>query len=227
MISTFIKAYPFLLGYDGENMKIEKIGDNIIRVTISYNDLEERNVDLNALNYNTPAAQEFLWDLMEQAEEQLGFNLTDSQLIIEPVPDSNEGFVITITRIDEDGEFESIHKYIKNRMKKSDLRVKKKSRKVSSPLLLYSFRTLNDICELADKLDMHYSGESTLYRCRDTYYLSLTRSGLLSSDVKMFELMLAEYGTKIANTNFFDGYLNEYGEKIIEYNALEVLRRFY
>ncbi len=208
-------------------MKIEKIGDNIIRVTISYNDLEERNVDLNALNYNTPAAQEFLWDLMEQAEEQLGFNLTDSQLIIEPVPDSNEGFVITITRIDEDGEFESIHKYIKNRMKKSDLRVKKKSRKVSSPLLLYSFRTLNDICELADKLDMHYSGESTLYRCRDTYYLSLTRSGLLSSDVKMFELMLAEYGTKIANTNFFDGYLNEYGEKIIEYNALEVLRRFY
>ncbi len=208
-------------------MKIEKISENIIKVTISYNDLEERNVDLNALNYNTPAAQEFLWDLMEQAEEQLGFNLTDSQLIIEPVPNSNEGFVITITRIDEDGEFESIHKYIKNRMKKSDLRVKKKSRKVSSPLLLYSFRTLNDICELADKLDMHYSGESTLFRCRDTYYLSLTRSGLLSADIKMFELMLAEYGTKIANINFIEGYLNEYGEKIIEYNALEVLRKFY
>lgn len=208
-------------------MKIEKISENMIRVTISYNDLEERNVDLNALNYNTPAAQEFLWDLMEQAEEQLGFNLTDSQLIIEPVPDSDEGFVITITRIDEDGEFESIHKYIKSRMKKSDLRVKKKSRRVSSSLLLYSFRSLNDICELADKLDMHYSGESTLYRCRETYYLSLTRSGLLSSDIKMFELMLAEYGTKITNTNFMEGYLNEYGEKIIEYNALEVLRRFY
>jgi adapter protein MecA 1/2 len=208
-------------------MKIEKISENIIKVTISYNDLEERNVDLNALNYNTPAAQEFLWDLMEQAEEQLGFNLTDSQLIIEPVPDSNDGFVITITRIDEDGEFESIHKYIKNRMKKSDLRVKKKSRKISSPLFLYSFRSLNDICELADKLDMHYSGESTLFRCRDTYYLSLTRSGLLSTDIKMFELMLAEYGTKIANINFIEGYLNEYGEKIVEYNALEVLRKFY
>lgn len=208
-------------------MKIEKISENMIRVTISYNDLEERNVDLNALNYNTPAAQEFLWDLMEQAEEQLGFNLTDSQLIIEPVPDTSEGFVITITRIDEDGEFESIHKYIKSRMKKSDLRVKKKSRKVSSPLLLYSFRTLNDICELADKLDIHYNGESTLYRCRDTYYLALTRSGLLSSDIKMFELMLAEYGTKITNVNFMEGYLNEYGEKIIEYNALEVLRKFY
>ncbi len=208
-------------------MKIEKISENIIKVTISYNDLEERHVDLNALNYNTPAAQEFLWDLMEQAEEQFGFNLTDSQLIIEPIPDSSDGFVINITRLDEDGEFESIHKYIKNKMKKSDLRVKKKSRKVSSPLLVYSFKTLNDICELANKLDMHYSGESTLYRCRETYYLSLTRSGLLSADMKMFELMLAEYGTKIANTSFIEGYMNEYGDKIIEYNALEVLRKFY
>ena len=46
-------------------MKIERIGDNIIRVTITYSDLEERNVDLNALNYNSPAAQEFsgtLWN---------------------------------------------------------------------------------------------------------------------------------------------------------------------
>ena len=38
-------------------MKIERIGDNIIRVTITYRDLEERNVDLNALNYNSPASQ--------------------------------------------------------------------------------------------------------------------------------------------------------------------------
>ena len=211
----------------GDTMKIERIGENIIRVTITYNDLEERNVDLNTLNYNTPAAQEFFWDLMEQAEEQLGFSLTDSQLIIEPIPDSNDGFVINITKLDDDGEFESIHKYIKNRMRKSDLRVKKKSRRVSSPLLIYSFRSLEDISELAEKLDMHYSGESTLYKCRDTYYLTLTKSGLLSADMKMFELMLAEYGTKVTNISFIDGYLNEYGQKIIESNALEVLREFY
>jgi adapter protein MecA 1/2 len=223
-IRACMKKYA---GFIGVAMKIERIGDNIIRVTITYNDLEERNVDLNALNYNSPAAQEFFWDLMEQAEEQLGFNLTDSQLIIEPVPDSDEGFVINITRVDEDGEFESIHKYIRNRMKKSDLRLKKKSRRISSPLLVYSFRSLDDICELADKLDLHYSGESSLYRCRDLYYLTLSKSGLLSPSLKMFELMLAEYGTKITNINFMEGYLNEHGEKIVESNALEVLRRFY
>jgi len=208
-------------------MKIERISENIVKVTISYNDLEERNIDLNTLNYNTPAAQEFFWDLMEQAEEQLGFSLSDSQLIIEPIPDSNDGFVITITRVDEDGEFESIHKYIKSRMKKSDLRVKKKGKKICSPLYIYSFKSINDVCGLANKLESIYSGESSLYRYRDTYYLTLTRSGLLPANTKVFELMLNEFGTKVNSISFFDGYLNEYGEKVIEYNALDVLKKFY
>jgi adapter protein MecA 1/2 len=112
-------------------------------------------------------------------------------------------------------------------MKKSDLRVKKKSRRVSSPFLIYSFRSLDDIYELANKLEMHYSGESTLYRCRDAYYLVLSKSGLLTYNMKMFEMLLAEYGTKITNINFMEGYLNEYGEKITEANAFEILRKFY
>lgn len=208
-------------------MKIERISENIIKVTVSYNDLEDKNIDLDTLNYNTAAAQEFFWELMEQAEEQLGFSLSDSQLIIEPIPNSDEGFVITITRIDEDGEFESIHKYIKNRMKKSDLRIKKRGRKVSSPLLIYSFRELNDVCELAGKLEDIYSGDSTLYRQGGTYYLALSRSGLSQANSRLFGLILNEYGIRIANANFYEGYLNEHGEKIIESNALEILKKFY
>jgi adapter protein MecA 1/2 len=208
-------------------MKIEKISENIIKVTISLNDLEERNIDLNTLNYNTPAAQEFFWDMMEQAEEQLGFSLSDSQLIIEPLPDTSEGFIITITKVDEDGDFESIQKYIKSKMKKSDLRVKKKSRKVCSSLFIYSFRDIDDVCSLARKLDGLYIGDTTLYRCKDTYYLVLSRSGLTATNAKLFELTLNEYGTKVGNISFFEGYLNEYGEKIMEYKALEMLRQYF
>jgi adapter protein MecA 1/2 len=72
-----------------------------------------------------------------------------------------------------------------------------------------------------------YSGESTLYRCRDTYYLSLTRSSVQSPESKQLEICLGEYGSKIGNINFYDGYLNEYGEKIIDGNALEVLRLYF
>lgn len=208
-------------------MKIEKINENVIKVTISMNDLEARNIDLNALNYNSPAAQELFWDMMEQAEEQFGFNLSDSQLIIEPTPDSNDGFIITITKVDEDGDFESIQKYIKSKLKKSDLRVKKKSRKVCSPVVVYSFAGIDDICLLAKKLESIYCGDSTLYKCRDTYYMTLTRSSLQTPDSKLLELCLGEYGKKVPNISFFEGYLEEYGDKIIDGNALEILRQYF
>jgi adapter protein MecA 1/2 len=208
-------------------MKIEKINENMIKVTISLNDLEERHIDLNALNYNSPAAQELFWDMMEQAEEQFGFNLSDSQLIIEPIPDSNEGFIITITKLDEDGDFESIQKYIKSKLKKSDLKIKKKSRKICSTVIIYSFYSIDDVCALSKKMESMYSGDSTLYKCKDTYYLAMTRSGLAPTDSKVFEIYLNEYGKKVSNINFFEGYLNEYGEKIIDSNALEILRKYF
>jgi adapter protein MecA 1/2 len=208
-------------------MKIEKVSENMIKVTISLNDLEERNIDLSALNYNSPAAQELFWDMMEQAEAQYGFNVADSQLIIEPSPDSDDGVIITITRVDEEGDFESIQKYIRSKLKKSDLKVKKKSRKVCSTSSIYSFHSIDDIAMLGKRLENIYSGESTLYKCRSTYYLVLSRNNICIEDMRMFDLLLDEHGKKVPNTSFIEGYLNEYGEKMIDSEALEVLGKYF
>jgi adapter protein MecA 1/2 len=208
-------------------MKIEKVSDNEIKVTISISDLQERNIDLNSLNYNSPAAQELFWDMMEQAEVQYGFNTSDSQLCIEALPDSDDGFIVTITKIDEDGDFESIHKYIKSKFKKNDLKVKRKNRKVYSTLMIYSFSDFDDLCSLSKKISSMYSGDSSLFKYKDTYYLVLTRSSLTISNTKLFEVLLGEYGNKITNVSFYEGFLNEYGTKIIEYNAIEVLNNYF
>jgi len=208
-------------------MKIEKIGANIIKVTISLDDLEERNIDLSSLNYNSPATQELFWDMMEQAEIQFGFNLSDSQLIIEPVPDIDEGFIITITKMDEDGDFESIQKFIKSKLKKTDLRVKKKTRRLYSTMIIYSFNCFDDLSLLCKKIYSVYSGESSLFKCKNTYYLVLLRNNFTVPDAKKFEIILSEYGKKVSNVSFYEGYLNEYGTKIIENNALEVVNSYF
>ena len=208
-------------------MKIEKISENIIKITISLNDLEERNIDLNSLNYNSPAAQELFWDMMEQAEIQFGFNISDSQLIIEPMPYDNNGFIITITRLDGDGDFESIHKYIKSRFKKTDVRVKRKTKKILSAIVIYAINSFEDLCALSGKLQSLYTGESTLYKCRSTYYLLMTRSSITVTNYKLFENLLNEYGKKVHNTGFYEGYLNEYGEKIVEGNAIQTINAYF
>ena len=208
-------------------MRIEKINDNKIKVTISLNDLKERNLDLNTLNYNSPAAQELFWEMMEQAEVELGFNATDSQLCIEAIPDSDEGFIITISKIDEDGDFESIQKYIKNKFKNTDLKVKKKTRKVCSTILIYSFVEFDDLCNLSKRLESLYSGDSCLYKFKDTYYLALTRNSFKLQNIKFFESLMGEYGRKITNTSFYEGYLNEYGDRIIPENAIEIINNYF
>lgn len=208
-------------------MKIEKISENKIKVTISPDDLEERNIDLSSLNYNSPATQELFGDLMEKAELEFGFNAADSQLCIEAVTDSREGFIITITKLDEDGDFESIQNFIKNRFRKSDLKVKRKNRKICSAIMIYSFNNFDDICALCDKVDSLYSGDSTLYKLKEVYYLLLTKNSFNSADVKRLEAILSEYGRKISNVGFYEGYLNEHGTKIIEYNAFDIIRSYF
>lgn len=39
-------------------MKIERFGENRIRIFVSYDDLEERDIDLDAFSYNSPETQE-------------------------------------------------------------------------------------------------------------------------------------------------------------------------
>jgi len=206
-------------------MRIEKVNENVLKVTITLNDLEERNIDLGSLNYNSPAAQELFWDMMERAEEEYGFASNDSQLIFEASPENEEGFVVTITKIDSDGEFESIQKYIKSKYKNSDLRQKKKKSKVCSALKIYCFNSIDDLCKLSKQIIPFYKGESTVTKYKNCYYLLLTGSSASSS--KSLGILLDEYATQVTNTSFFEGYLNEYGEKIIEDNALETLNSFF
>ncbi len=206
-------------------MRIEKVNENVLRVTITLNDLEERNIDLGSLNYNSPAAQELFWDMMEKAEEEYGFASNDSQLIFEASPENEDGFVVTITKVDSDGEFESIQKYIKSKYKNSDLRQKKKKSKVCSALKIYCFESLDDLCRLAKQITAVYKDESTLFKCKNSYYLLLTGSS--SSASQSLDNIMCEFSTQVSNASFFEGYLNEYGEKIIEDKAIETLISYF
>lgn len=201
-------------------MKIERVGENKIRIFVSYDDLEERDIDLDAFNYNSPETQELFWDLMEQAEIELGFEAQESQLCIEAVSDTDHGFVITITRIEEESEFESIQKFIKNRYRKKDLSVKNKSQKICSTLLIYAVEGFEDLCGLCSLISPLYSGRSRAYVLDSTYYLVLSGVEGNVSNRRQFESILGEYADKMQSVDFLEGYLNEYGKKLVSDDAV-------
>ena len=208
-------------------MKMERISENKIRITISTKDLTERNISADSLNYNSREARELFWDMMQKAEIEFGFTTADAQLCIEAVPHATDEFIITITKVEEglDDKFYSIHKYIKSKYKKSELLAKKRSKRPCSPILIYSFQSIQDLKNLSSRILKHYQGKSSLYRASGTYYLILFKSAWMSN----FPLVpiLQEYGNKISYISFCEGFLNEYGVKISEENALQVIQEFY
>jgi adapter protein MecA 1/2 len=201
-------------------MKIERVGENKIRIFVSYDDLEERDIDLESFNYNSPETQELFWDLMEQAEIELGFEAQESQLCIEAVSDVDHGFVITITRMEEESEFESIQKFIKNRYRKKDLSFRKKTSKICSALLIYAIDSFDDLCELCSLIDPLFSGRSRVYSLEGAYYLVIGATEGNVVNRKHFESILGEYGDKMQNVDFLEGFLNEYGKKLVSDNAI-------
>lgn len=208
-------------------MKMERVSENKIRITVPFRDLEDRNLNLTSFNYNNPEAQELLWDMMEQAESELGFDATTSQLCVEAYPGNEDDFIITITRLPDMEEFESIQKYIKNKYTKRELRTKKRTKKLVVSVVIYSFTDVDDTCMMANVLQNVYNGESNLYKCGDTYYLQFCKNGFTLIDFKDMEPQLGEYGNRITNVGFYEGYLNEYGTKIITGNAIEMMNSYF
>ena len=208
-------------------MKIEKISENKIKVTLSITDLKERNIDFSSLSYNSPQAQELFWDMMHQAEIEYGFSASNAQLFIEATPGSGDNLVITVTKVEEDGDFESIHKYIKNKFKKSELKIRKKGKKVLSSISIYSFEEFEDVCLATSEISDLYFGDSTLYKHDKLFYLIISNTSIAGSNSENFDSLIAEYGKKVANTAFVEGFLNEYGTKMIEYDALNILKKYF
>jgi adapter protein MecA 1/2 len=205
-------------------MKIEQITENIFRVTITLHDLKERNMDVNTIDINSPQTISLFNELMEQVASQFGFDFSGTQLIIDPVPNNDNSFDITITRLDDEIDFESIHKYIKNRYKKSDIRVKKRTSNIMMNIMAFSFISLDDVTCLSNAISGIYSGSSTLYKMESKYYLILSKNNIKISDERILESHLTEFGVKINNPSSFEGYLNEYGQVMIEHNAIEILK---
>ncbi|MDD4189216.1 MAG: adaptor protein MecA [Eubacteriales bacterium] len=203
-------------------MEIEKLSENVIKVTITPSDLEERDIDLDSLTYNSPEAKELFFDMIEQAEMELGFSVSESQVVIEPSTEEYDGFVITITRLDDKSDFDSLQKLIKSKSGKSKSKAALAGKILRASLVYYT-ESFDDMCLLCDKLSAVFKGKSSLYGNNGKYYLVLGKEKFSSVNVVALMGILEEYALKTSSSVFYEGYLNEYGTLIIKDDAIPTI----
>lgn len=88
-------------------MKIERISENQIRCTLYKADLADKELLLTELAYGTDKAKELFRELMQQASNELGFEVDNIPLMIEAIPVSKDCLVLIITKVEDPDELDT------------------------------------------------------------------------------------------------------------------------
>ncbi len=81
-------------------MKIEKISDNKIKITLTIEELSERKITLKDIEKNHAKAQNLFMDLIEESNLHDDFINENTELFVEASSDNSNFFMVTITKID-------------------------------------------------------------------------------------------------------------------------------
>lgn len=66
-------------------LRIEKLTENKIRITLSLDDLEEQNIDLHTFMSSSVESQDLFYNMLDKAEKEVGFKTKDYKLMIEAI----------------------------------------------------------------------------------------------------------------------------------------------
>ena len=126
-------------------MRIEKINENQIRCILSKKDLADRQIKLSELAYGSEKARDLFRDMIEQANDEFGFEADDMPLMIEAMPLSGENIILQITKIENPEELEDGFIFPEIQGWKAD--------DFSSQTEVFAFKSLDQIERVAYLLD--------------------------------------------------------------------------
>ncbi len=209
-------------------MKVEKINENKIRITLTLEELSKRKISIKDIEKNSVLARELFVNLIEEYNLEEDFPLDGSQFFIEARSDSSNLFIVTITKIENMPEVETYDLPQKAKIKKKN---KKDSNNLKQPLnytidsFVYMFDSLETILEMCDKTKKEklFFGKNSLYKNENNYFLIFSKSSVKNKKFIKTFVFLSEYCSTYYSYDIFGISIKEKSKIIIENNALQKL----
>ena len=181
-------------------MRIERLSDDKVKVTLTETDLMGMNIKVEQLRPDSHELHTFLFNIMETIKEETDFNPYNGQVVVEATP-SNEGISIIISKI-----CACRSKISQSQFKK----VKSITPHMRAPEVhIFCFGGIDEVCGAIVEIGEDTLLESALYKYENRYYYVLCDAkkhtkclGVLfeysSYREKLKETFLKEHGTLIA-----------------------------
>ena len=183
-------------------MRIEKLNDDKIKVTLTTSDLINLDIDVKQLAPNSKELHTFLFHIMETIREETGFNPYSGQVVVEATP-SSDGISIMVSRLNANS------KRITRTQFKNASSVKTKLKKSVNNKIFY-FDNFDDLCSALKELDSDSLLAGSLYRLNSTYSFAINSE---SAHEKCRSIM-AEFSAGQSGYPLQMTYIMEHGQLI-------------
>lgn len=193
-------------------MKVEKINENKVKIILSFEELEMRNITLYDIEKNNSAAKKLFTSLIEESNLDEEFELEDSQLFIEASSDNTNTFILTITRTDDLPDLNNYTKKETPQLYKIDSR-------------LYEFSSIDvilDFCQMAKNENLFF-GQNTLYKYENKYFILFSETAIKNKKFIKTYVMLSEYCSRYFSYDLFYNTIIEKSKIVVSNRALQKL----
>lgn len=206
-------------------MRFEKLTENKIRITLSNEDLAAKDIDCHSFMANSAESQDLFFDMLEEAEKEIGFITKNYTIRIEALAVSGGDFIITVTRSLPD----SISSKTSSKMKttpRKKVHIKRKNMTTNCKNVIYRFDNFDDFCSYAhflesEKIDFKKFAKSiVLYEYKNSYYLAFYTINVVYPNLKRFLSSITEFASYVNNSELFTPKLMEAGKVIMKNNAI-------
>lgn len=197
-------------------MKVEKISNIKVKITLSFEELIERNISLTDLVKDSSKIQQVFFNIFDETDLDEDFLQEDSQLLVEATTSNDNLFIITVTKLIDD-IIPNINSFIP---KSKNI---KTTYKVSSNI--YSFNTLDKIMDFAKKAlkENLYLGLNSIYKYNNLYYVIFKSTTVANKKFLKTFIVLSEFCDKYYSNNIYQAALLEKSQCILKNRALQKL----
>lgn len=203
-------------------LKIEKISENKLKIILTLDELEKREISLKDLENDTTLAKELFLELIEENNLDEEFKLDNSQLLIEASSDCENLFVVTITKLDINVPLTQNQETLTQKGI-----VKSNSDDYTLSSNIYSFSSMDtiiDFCKICKSHDLFY-GRNSLYKFSSDYYLIFSKNCIKNKKFIRTFSFISEYCKSYYNMPLLETSIKEKAKLIIKNNAIDKLSK--
>lgn len=214
-------------------MTFKRIGKDTVRCVLTEQDMIENGLKIEDFFKDKDKIHDFLESIVEQAREEVGYELQSGMLAMQVMPLPDKGLAITFSEnaqdslnsmLDQMKEAASNDDLVDNELE-NDVPQDKRQKKLEGRL--YRFQSMKDVEAFCKSCTTDKVGKSMLFKdSHDGLYYMIIRKGKLSK--KVYEGLCFEaldYSELVSDNPAFLVNLQEHETPIIKKNAIGIIKK--